>query len=152
MKIFWYLKLTFFMIRLRKNNFFWHILIYIGIENQILSILRNYIYSWATFILYYIDQVSDSSAEVSETRSETSDNLSQSSSENAYSLKRQNTFAGKLTYALRTKTIDVKDIVCTNIQGKAIVKSYQKHKSLSRQSRMLIVDIILTELLNETIQ
>lgn len=102
--------------------------------------------------MYYIDQVSDSSTEVSETRSETPDNLSQSSSEDAYNLKRQNTFAGKLTYALRTKTIDIKEILCTNIQGKAIVKSYQKHKSLSRQSRMLIVDIILTELLNETIQ
>ncbi|TGZ52229.1 hypothetical protein DBV15_12479 [Temnothorax longispinosus] len=79
------------------------------------------------------------------------ENLSQSSSEDAYNLKRHNTFAGKLTYALRTKTINVKEILCTNIQGKAIVKSYQKHKSLSRQSRMLIVDIILTELLNQTI-
>lgn len=102
--------------------------------------------------MYYIDQVLDSSAEVPETRSETSENLSQSSSDDAYTLKRQNTFAGKLTYALRTKTINVKEILCTKIQGKAIVKSYQKHKSLSRQSRMLIVDIILTELLNETIQ
>jgi len=55
-------------------------------------------------------------------------------------------------YALRTKTIDIKEILYKNIQGKAIVKSHKKSKYLSRQSRMLIVDIILTELLNETIQ
>jgi len=78
--------------------------------------------------------------------------FSQSSSEDTYSLKRQDAFSGKLMYALRTKTIDIKEILYKNIQGKAIVKSYKKSKYLSRQSRMLIVDIILTELLNETIQ
>lgn len=77
---------------------------------------------------------------------------SQSSSEDAHSLNRQNTFTGKLTFGLRTKTINIKSILHTNIQGKAIVKSYKKSKSLTRQSRMLIVDIILTELLNEIAQ
>jgi len=43
--------------------------------------------------------------------SETSENiLSQSSSEDAHSLKRQDAFTGKLTFALRTKTIDMKEI------------------------------------------
>lgn len=64
-------------------------------------------------------------------------------------LQRENAFTGKLSFALRTKTINLKQILSENVQGKAILQSYKKTKYLSRKNRMLIVDVILTDLLNE---
>jgi len=88
-----------------------------NIENQIFTILRNYLYSWVIF--YFIFLLTDLGYGFKSETSETSDTfLSQSSSEDTYSLKRQDAFSGKLMYALRTKTIDIKEILYKNIQGK----------------------------------
>lgn len=95
----------------------------------------------------------DSEAETSENFSiQSSLSSIQSSSDDNYVLKRENAFTGKLSYALRTKNVSVKAILNTNIQGEAIVKSYKTSKFLTRKSRNLIVEIILTELMNETCQ
>lgn len=67
----------------------------------------------------------------------------------AYKMQKQDAFTGKLSFALRTKTINLKEILIQNVQGKAVLQSYKKTKYLSRKNRMLIVDVILTDLLNE---
>ncbi|KAL0098934.1 hypothetical protein PUN28_020842 [Cardiocondyla obscurior] len=54
-----------------------------------------------------------------------------------------------LSFELRSKKISVKNILSKNLQGQAIIKSYKLSKFLTRKSRNLIVDIILTELMNE---
>jgi len=109
----------------------------------------------ATFIVYYIKQIesTDSEAETSENATSVQSSCSSvQDSSNDYILKRENACSGKLSYALRTKTISIKAILNTNIQGEAILKSYKTSKSLTRKSRNIIVEIILTELMNETCQ
>lgn len=64
-------------------------------------------------------------------------------------LKRQDAFTGQLSFDMRTKNINLKAILSENVQGKAVLQSYKKTKYLSRKNRMLIVDVILTDLLNE---
>ncbi|XP_039309196.1 uncharacterized protein LOC105204400 [Solenopsis invicta] len=110
-----------------------------------IGLRMEFLKKWKAVFKTELD-VTDSSADTSET----SDSLlSQISSEDVASLSSQKTCTRKQTFALRTQSINIKEILYTNVQGKAIVKSYKRSQSLTRQSRNLIVDIILTELLNE---
>ena len=98
-------------------------------------------------------------AETTDFETETSDNLSvqsslssAQSSENSdnYVLQRENAFAGKFSLALKTKKISIKTIFNTNVQGEAIVQSYKISKCLTRKSRNVIAEIIITEFMNKS--
>ncbi|KAL0116449.1 hypothetical protein PUN28_009834 [Cardiocondyla obscurior] len=84
-----------------------------------------------------VEQTTSKIETETETEMETSSDISGLSQnlvdEHNKSLKRQLTFSGKFK----------------NLQGQAIIKSYKLSKFLTRKSRNLIVDIILTELMNE---
>ncbi|KAL0128445.1 hypothetical protein PUN28_003614 [Cardiocondyla obscurior] len=100
-----------------------------------------------------VEQTTSEIETETETEMETSSDISGLSQnlvdEHNKSLKRQLTFSGKLSFELRSKKISVKNILSKNLQGQAIIKSYKLSKFLTRKSRNLIVDIILTELMNE---
>ncbi|KAL0098318.1 hypothetical protein PUN28_020291 [Cardiocondyla obscurior] len=119
----------------------------IGLRNRILR-------KWKITYIKTNCNVEQTTSEIeteTETEMETSSDISGLSQnlvdEHNKSLKRQLTFSGKLSFELRSKKISVKNILSKNLQ--AIIKSYKLSKFLTRKSRNLIVDIILTELMNE---
>lgn len=67
-----------------------------------------------------------------------------------FALKRKDAFLGKTVFALRTQNVNIKSILNKTMQGQAILQSYKRIKSLSRKSRNIIVDLILSEILSKT--
>lgn len=109
-------------------------------------------FNYLTTFIVITEQVEVMDSETSENISTHSSLSSVEQSSDHYVLKREYSFTGKLSYMLRTKNMSIKSLLSTNIQGEAIIQSYKISKSLTRKSRNLIVEIVITEIMNETRQ
>lgn len=66
--------------------------------------------------------------------------------ENSCSLRNENSSGSSIYRKLQRPS--VKDILNLTTHGRAILKSHKNYKTLNRKCRNIIVDLILSELLN----
>lgn len=83
--------------------------------------------------------------DITYTSSEDEENNERDNNEN---FDEKNCFVGSSVFR-KLQRPSVKNILKLTAQGRAILKSYEKRKALSRNCRRTIVDLILSEILNK---
>lgn len=92
--------------------------------------------------MFNISQEEDKSI-TTDTVQSTSD---EDTNENSFTSHSKTSVRGSILYKLQRPS--VKNILNLTAQGRAILKSYTKNKILSRKCRNIIVDLVLSEILN----